>query len=78
MTLIRKIDGCANNPESSSTTKIGEHSPCGYSVWSIWAFDHMENKHTLYCGEDCMKKFYISLKEHATSKLILKKRKCYH
>ena len=26
--LIRKIDGCANNPEKSSTTKIGEHIPC--------------------------------------------------
>ena len=26
--LIKKIDGCANNPEKSSTTKIGEHIPC--------------------------------------------------
>ena len=25
--LIRKIDGCANNSEKSSTTKIGEHIP---------------------------------------------------
>ena len=25
--LIKKIDGCANNPESSSTTKIDEHIP---------------------------------------------------
>ena len=24
--LILKIDGCANNPEKSSTTKIGEHN----------------------------------------------------
>ena len=23
--LIKEIDGCANNPEKSSTTKIGEH-----------------------------------------------------
>ena len=28
--LIKKIDGCANNPENSSTTKIGEHIPCEY------------------------------------------------
>ena len=28
--LIKKIDGCANNPEKSSTTKIGEHILCGY------------------------------------------------
>ena len=30
--LIKKIDGCANNPESSSTTKIGKNIPCGYSM----------------------------------------------
>ena len=28
--LVRKIDGCANNREESSTTKIGKHIPCGY------------------------------------------------
>ena len=27
--LIKKINGCANNPEKSSTTKIGEYIPCG-------------------------------------------------
>ena len=25
--LIRKIEGCANNPENSSRSKIGEHIP---------------------------------------------------
>ena len=25
--LTKKIDGCVNNPENSSTTKIGEHIP---------------------------------------------------
>ena len=28
--LTIKIDGCVNNPENSSTTKIGEHIPCRY------------------------------------------------
>ena len=28
--LIRKIDGCAHNPENSSTTRIGKHVSCGY------------------------------------------------
>ena len=27
--------------------------------------DNVENKHSLYHGEDCMKKFCISLREHA-------------
>ena len=46
--LIAKIDGCANNPENSSTTKIGEHIPCGYPMSIIWAFEDLKNKHTLY------------------------------
>ena len=63
--LIRKTDGCANNPEKSSTTKIGDHIPCGYSMSTIWGFDHIEDKHTLYRGKDCMEKFCTSLREHA-------------
>ena len=33
--LIKKIDGCANNSEKSSTANIGEHVPCGYSMPNI-------------------------------------------
>ena len=47
-----------NNPEKSSTTKLGEHIPCGYLVPAIWVFDNIKNEHTLYHGEDCMKKFF--------------------
>ena len=38
--LVRKTDECANNPENSSTTKIGKHIPCEYSMPSIWQFDY--------------------------------------
>ena len=50
--LIKKINGCANNPENSSPMKIGGHIPYGYSMSIIWAFDHIENKHNLYRRED--------------------------
>ena len=73
--LIKKIDGYANNPENSSTTKLGEHIPCAYSTSTIWAFDHIGNKHTLYRGKDCMKKFCESLKEHAKSIIDFEKKK---
>ena len=33
--LIKKIDGYADNPEKSSPTKLGEHIPCGYSMSTI-------------------------------------------
>ena len=28
--LIKIIDGCANNPKYNSATKIGEHILCGH------------------------------------------------
>ena len=40
------IDGFSNNPGSSSTSKIIELIPCGYSMSPIWIFHHIENKHT--------------------------------
>ena len=74
--LIKKIDGCANNPENSSTTRISESIPCGYSMSTIWAFDHIENKHTLYCGKDRMKMFFVtSSREHAKNIINFQKKK---
>ena len=74
--LIWKIDGCVNNKENPSTKKIGEHIPCGYSKSTIWGFDHIEDKHTLYCGKNCMRKFCTSLREH-TKKITDFEIKCY-
>ena len=71
---IEKINGCASNPENSSTTKIGEHIPCGYSLSIIWTFDHIENKHTLYRGEDRMEKFCTCLRENATNVMNFEKK----
>ena len=48
--LIKKVDGCANNLENSSTAQIGEHIRCRYSISKVWAFNHTENKHTLPWG----------------------------
>ena len=62
--LIKKIDGCANNSENSSTTKVEEHIPIGYLMSTIWVFDHIENKHTLHLGEDCVKTPFEYLREH--------------
>ena len=73
--MIKKIDNCKNNPEKSSTTKVGEHIPFGYSMSTIWAFDNIDNKHSLYHGEDCMKKFCISLKEFSVDVINFGKKK---
>ena len=73
--LIKKTDECANNPDNSSTRKIGEHIPGRYSMSTTWAFDHKENKHTLYCGKDCMKQYCESLRENAKNIIDFKKKK---
>ena len=70
-----RIDGCVNNPENTSTTKIRKHIPRGYSMSTIWAFDNIENTHTLYHGEDCMKRFCTSLREHAKNIIDFEKKK---
>ena len=65
LNLDADLDTCKNNPKNYSTTEIGEHIPCAYSMSITWWFDHIENKHTLYHRKDFMKKFCGSLKEHA-------------
>ena len=50
--LIKKIDGCANNAVKPSTAKLGEHIPCRDSMSTIWTFDNLENKYSLYRGKD--------------------------
>ena len=61
--LIKKIDGCKNNPENSSTTNVSEHIPSGFSMSAISSFRSIQNKHDVYRGKDCMKKFYEYLRD---------------
>ena len=62
---MEKIDGCKNNPENSSTTKVGEHISSGFSMSTTSSFKSIESKHDVYRGKDCMKNFCESLREHA-------------
>ena len=73
--LIRKIEGCANKSEKSSTTITQEHISSGYSMSTIWGFDRIENKHTLYRGKDRNKTFRDSLREHAKNLITFEKKK---
>ena len=53
--IIEKTDVCKNNPENSSTTKVSEHIPSGFSVSTISSFRSVENKHDEYKRKVCMK-----------------------
>ena len=41
----------------------------------IWAFNHIENKHSLCHDEDCMKIFCRCLREHAKNVINFEKKK---
>ena len=58
--IIKKIDGCKNNPENSSRSKVSEHIPSGFSMFTISLFRSIINKHDVYRGKDCMKSFVNS------------------
>ena len=73
--MIKKVDGCKNNPEKSSTIKVGEHFPCRHSMSAIWTFNGKENNHNVYRGKNCMKNFCESLREHAMKIINFEKKK---
>ena len=74
--MIKKIDGCANNLGKLSTAKTEEYIPCRYSMSAIYrAFDDIENKHTLWHVEDCMKIFFVFLWGNRLQMQLILKRK---
>ena len=73
--IIENIDGCKNNLENSSTAIVSEHILPSFSLSTIFSFRSIENKHDVYRGKDCMKKFCESLREHAMKIISFKKKK---
>ena len=69
------MDGCKNNSENSSATKVSEHTPSGFSMPTISSFRSIENKHDVYRGKDCMKKFCELLREQVIKRINFKKKK---
>ena len=63
--LIEKIDWCKNNIEKSSTTKVSEQVLSVFSMSTICPFKSIEKMYDLYCGNNCIKKFCESLRNHA-------------
>ena len=73
--IIERTDRCKNIFENSSTTKVSEHIPSGFSMFTISSFRSIENKYDVYRGKDCMKRFCKSLREHAIKTTNFKKKK---
>ena len=44
---------------------------------TIWVFNRIEQKHTLYHVKDCMKKFCEPLREYGENIIDFEKKKCH-
>ena len=75
--IIEKIDGCKSNPDNSATTKVSEHIPLGFSMFTISSFTSIEDKHDASRGKDCRKKFCEYLRQHTIKIINLKKKLKY-
>ena len=73
--MIEKIDGCKNNPENSSTTKVSKHIPSGFSITTISSFRSIESKRDVNRGKDRMRKLCEFLRKHAMRLIDCKKKK---
>ena len=73
--LLEKTNTCHNNPEKSSTTKINGHTPSGYSLFTHCSFETTKNKLDYYRGKNCMKIFYLDLREYAIKIINYEKKK---
>ena len=56
---IEKTDGCKNNPENSSTTKVSERIRSDFSMSTVLSFRSIENKHDVCRGKNCMTVLWI-------------------
>ena len=73
--LIEKIDGCKNNLEKLIHNKIRQTYSIRFFNFYISSFKIIENKHDVYRGKDCIKKFCESLREQAIKISNFKKKK---
>ena len=71
--LIKKIDECANNPENSSSIKLGEHNPCGVQCQQFW--------HLINIDEELKKRFKNTFKffnNDINKSILLLRKDVYH
>ena len=73
--LLEKIDSCQNDPEKSSTEKMSDHTPSGYSLITCCSFDASKNKWSCsYRGKDCMEMFCKNLRDQAMETIDFEKK----
>ena len=53
------------DPNESCTTKVNQHIPSGWCIYSKFAYGEVKDPLTIYRGEDCVEKFCDHIKQKA-------------
>ena len=61
--ILKKVDTCLNNPESSSTTDYEQHEVCGFAYMVVCADPKLTQKPVLYRGPNAVQKFLEMISE---------------
>ena len=63
--ILEPIQGPSPDPEEPYTSKVNQHIPSGWCVYSKFAYGEVQNPLKLYRGKDCIEKFCDYIKEEA-------------
>ena len=73
--FLEKMSTCYNNSERSPVTKINQHTPSDYSLFTHCSFYATKNQLDCYRGKYCMERFCKDSRKDAAKIINHKKRK---
>ena len=63
--ILEPIQGSSPDPEEPYTSKVNQHIPSGWCVYSKFTYGEADDPLKLYRGKDCVEKFCDHVKEEA-------------
>ena len=63
--ILEPIQGPSPDPEEPYTSKVNQHIPSGWCVYSKFAYGNVQNPLRLCRGKDCIEKFCNHIREEA-------------
>ena len=61
--ILKPIQGPSPDPEEPYTSKVNQHIPSGWCVYSKFTSGEVKDPLRIYRGEDCVEKFCNHIKE---------------
>ncbi|XP_065203746.1 uncharacterized protein LOC135833867 [Planococcus citri] len=62
---LKPFSSCSNDPTTSHTENVSLHEPFSFACYTKCSFDSKLDKYHLYRGVDCVKQFWMYLRDEA-------------